>query len=244
MIDLEHVGKIFPGQATPAVGDLTFEVAEGEIAALVGPSGCGKSTTLRMINRLIEPTSGRITVAGRNVSEQKPAELRRSIGYVIQQVGLFPHRSIGHNIATVPELLGWDKKRIRDRIAELMDLVGLEPDLAFALSGRALGRPATTGGRRPCARGRSTGAPHGRAVRRGRPDRAAASPGRADPAATGIEEDDRVRDPRHRRSHPPRRPDGGAQRRRSARAVRRRRSTCSRHRRTISCSSSSAPTAG
>src|SRR6185369_13078089 len=94
MIELEHVAKIFPGQVTPAVGDLNLEVQEGEIAVLIGPSGCGKSTTLRMINRLIEPTSGRITVAGRDISAQKAHELRLSIGYVIQQVGLFPHRTI------------------------------------------------------------------------------------------------------------------------------------------------------
>ena len=130
MIELEHVAKIFPGQASPAVGDLSLEVQEGEIAVLIGPSGCGKSTTLRMINRLIEPTSGRITVAGRNIAEQKAHELRLSIGYVIQQVGLFPHRTIARNIATVPELLGWDKARTKRRVEELMDLVGLEPELA------------------------------------------------------------------------------------------------------------------
>jgi osmoprotectant transport system ATP-binding protein len=130
MIELEHVAKIFPGQVTPAVGDLSLEVQEGEIAVLIGPSGCGKSTTLRMINRLIEPTSGRITVAGRDIAQQKAHELRLSIGYVIQQVGLFPHRTIARNIATVPELLGWDRTRIKARIDELMDLVGLEPELA------------------------------------------------------------------------------------------------------------------
>ena len=130
MIELEHVKKIFPGQESPAVGDLSLEVQEGEIAVLIGPSGCGKSTTLRMINRLIEPTSGRITVAGRHIAEQKAHELRLSIGYVIQQVGLFPHRTIARNIATVPELLGWDRARVNARVDELMDLVGLEPDLA------------------------------------------------------------------------------------------------------------------
>ena len=139
MIELEHVGKIFPEQTTPAVSDLSFAVGEGEIAALVGPSGCGKSTTLRMINRLIEPTSGRITVAGRDISAQKPHELRLSIGYVIQQVGLFPHRTIGRNIATVPELLGWDKKRTHARVDELMDLVGLEPELASRYPGELSG---------------------------------------------------------------------------------------------------------
>jgi len=130
MINLEHVGKTFPGQAAPAVGDLSLEVLEGEIAVLIGPSGCGKSTTLRMINRLIEPSSGRITVAGKDVAEQKPHELRLAIGYVIQQVGLFPHRTIARNIATVPELLGWDRARISTRVEELMELVGLEGELA------------------------------------------------------------------------------------------------------------------
>jgi osmoprotectant transport system ATP-binding protein len=129
MIELEHVDKIFPGQAAPAVGDLSLDVPEGEIVVLIGPSGCGKSTTLRMINRLIEPTSGRITVAGKDVNAQKPHELRLAIGYVIQQVGLFPHRTIARNIATVPELLGWDRARVKARVEELMDLVGLEPEL-------------------------------------------------------------------------------------------------------------------
>ncbi len=130
MIKLEHVGKVFPGQAAPAVGDLSLEVFEGEIAVLIGPSGCGKSTTLRMINRLIEPTSGRITLDGRDVAAQKPHELRLAIGYVIQQVGLFPHRTIARNIATVTELLGWDRSRTRARVEELLDLVGLDADLA------------------------------------------------------------------------------------------------------------------
>src|SRR5260221_8697745 len=130
MIELEHVDKIFPGQAAPAVGDLSLDVPEGEIVVLIGPSGCGKSTTLRMINRLIEPTSGRITVAGRDIAEQKAHELRLSIGYVIQQVGLFPHRTSARNIATVPQLLGWDKTRTKERVEELMELVGLEPELA------------------------------------------------------------------------------------------------------------------
>jgi osmoprotectant transport system ATP-binding protein len=130
MINLERVAKVFPGQAGPAVGDLSLDVLEGEIAVLIGPSGCGKSTTLRMINRLIEPTSGRITVAGKDVAAQKPHELRLAIGYVIQQVGLFPHRTIARNIATVPELLGWDRARVNARVDELMELVGLEGELA------------------------------------------------------------------------------------------------------------------
>src|SRR4051794_8473584 len=123
MIHLDRVRKVFPGSATPAVTDLSLAVDEGEIVVLIGPSGCGKSTTLRMINRLIEPTSGSITVGGRDVAEEKPHELRLRIGYVIQQVGLFPHRTISQNIATVPQLLGWDRSRIEDRVAQLMELV-------------------------------------------------------------------------------------------------------------------------
>jgi osmoprotectant transport system ATP-binding protein len=130
MIKLEHVAKVFPGQAVPAVADLSLEVLEGEIAVLIGPSGCGKSTTLRMINRLIETSSGRITVAGRDIAAQKPHELRLAMGYVIQQVGLFPHRTIARNIATVPELLGWDRQRTNARVDELMALVGLDAELA------------------------------------------------------------------------------------------------------------------
>ena len=99
----------------------------GEICALVGPSGCGKTTTLKMVNRLVEPSSGRILLDGEDVGRRDPVELRRGIGYVIQQTGLFPHRTIGDNVATVPGLLGWDRKRIRTRVDELIELVGLEP---------------------------------------------------------------------------------------------------------------------
>lgn len=130
MIGLSHVRKVFPGSERPAVADLSLDVPEGEIATLVGPSGCGKSTTLRMINRLVEPTSGTITVGGRDVLEQAPHELRLGMGYVIQQVGLFPHRTVARNIATVAELLGWDKARTRARVEALINLVGLDQDLA------------------------------------------------------------------------------------------------------------------
>ena len=102
---------------------------QGSLTALVGPSGCGKTTTLKMINRLIEPTSGTIEVQGRRVLEMPVHELRRGIGYVIQQTGLFPHKTIAANIGTVPSLLGWDKSRVRERVAELVDLVGLDPEL-------------------------------------------------------------------------------------------------------------------
>lgn len=126
MIRLEKVGKRYP-DGTVAVNELSFDVQPGELAALVGPSGCGKTTTMRMINRLVEPTSGRILVAGRDVTTVDPVELRRSIGYVIQQVGLFPHQTVRRNVATVPSLSGWDKKRTRTRVDDLLDLVGLDP---------------------------------------------------------------------------------------------------------------------
>jgi osmoprotectant transport system ATP-binding protein len=129
MIRLDHVSKVFPGSDRPAVGDLSFEVPAGEIVVLVGPSGCGKTTTLKMINRLIEPTSGEIWIDGARATTQEPHVLRRKIGYVIQQIGLFPHRTIAQNIATVPQLLGWERGRIEARVAELIELVGLDRDV-------------------------------------------------------------------------------------------------------------------
>ncbi len=129
MIRLERVSKTFPGSDTPAVGELSFEVPRGEIVVLVGPSGCGKTTTLKMINRLVEPTSGEIWVDGELATAVEPHLLRRKIGYVIQQIGLFPHRTIAQNIATVPALLGWDETTTQRRVEELIELVGLEPDM-------------------------------------------------------------------------------------------------------------------
>ncbi|MCL3995622.1 betaine/proline/choline family ABC transporter ATP-binding protein [Streptomyces lavenduligriseus] len=126
MIRFEQVTKRYP-DGTTAVDDLSFEVAEGELVTLVGPSGCGKTTTMMMVNRLVEPTSGRILVDGRDVAGVDPVRLRRRIGYVIQQVGLFPHRTVLDNTATVPALLGWKRARARARAAELLDLVGLDP---------------------------------------------------------------------------------------------------------------------
>jgi len=125
-IRLEGLGKRYD-DGTVAVAALDLEVPRGELVCLVGPSGCGKTTTMKMINRLIEPTSGRIVLDGDDVTKVDPVELRRRIGYVIQQVGLFPHQKIWENIATVPRLLGWDKKRSRARADELLALVGLEP---------------------------------------------------------------------------------------------------------------------
>jgi osmoprotectant transport system ATP-binding protein len=127
MIHLDRVTKVYPGSKVPAVEELTLDIAEGEILVLVGPSGCGKSTTLRLINRMIEPSGGHIYFDGEDVTDVNPDLLRRRIGYVIQQIGLFPHHTIGENIATVPKMLGWDKKRITARVDELLDTVGLEP---------------------------------------------------------------------------------------------------------------------
>jgi osmoprotectant transport system ATP-binding protein len=129
VIVFEHVTKRYPG-GTVAVDDLSLEVPDGKIMILVGPSGCGKTTTLRMVNRLVEPTGGRILLDGRDVAQARPAALRRSIGYVIQQTGLFPHRTVEDNIATVPLLNGWRRARARARARELMDLVGLDAALA------------------------------------------------------------------------------------------------------------------
>ncbi|MFV0128500.1 ABC transporter ATP-binding protein [Streptomyces sp. HMX112] len=126
MIRFEHVTKRYP-DGTTAVDDLSFEVARGELVTLVGPSGCGKTTTMKMVNRLVEPTGGRVLVDGRDVSTVDPVLLRRRIGYVIQQVGLFPHRTVLENTATVPHLLGVKRARARARAAELLDLVGLDP---------------------------------------------------------------------------------------------------------------------
>jgi osmoprotectant transport system ATP-binding protein len=122
--------KRYPGSAKAAVEDLTLEVPAGEICVLVGPSGCGKTTAMRMVNRTVEITEGDIFIGEQSVRDRNPAQLRREIGYVIQQIGLFPHRTIAENIGAVPQLLGWDKERTAARSAELLALVGLDPDLA------------------------------------------------------------------------------------------------------------------
>lgn len=125
MIRLENLSKTFPGQDEAAVKDLSMDIYEGEIVVLVGPSGCGKTTTMKMINRIIEPTEGRIFLEDEDVTSVNPDNLRRRIGYVIQQIGLFPHMTIADNIATVPKMLGWDKQRISDRVDELLETVGI-----------------------------------------------------------------------------------------------------------------------
>lgn len=127
-IVLESVTKRYSGQRDAAVDDVSLTVPAGEIVVFVGPSGCGKTTTMRMINRLIEPSSGKITIGGKDALSIDPDELRRGIGYSIQQAGLFPHMTIAKNVATVPGLIKWDKKRITARVDEMLDLVGLDPD--------------------------------------------------------------------------------------------------------------------
>jgi osmoprotectant transport system ATP-binding protein len=126
-LEFRSVMKRYPGQREPAVENLSFTVPAGEICVLVGPSGCGKTTAMRMVNRMIDITEGDILLDGRSVKERRPAELRREIGYAIQQIGLFPHLTVSDNIATVPRLLGWDRQRIRARVDELLELVSLDP---------------------------------------------------------------------------------------------------------------------
>jgi osmoprotectant transport system ATP-binding protein len=128
-LELRNVSKTYPGSEEPAIRDLSLEVPAGEVCILVGPSGCGKTTAMRLVNRMIELSSGDILLDGRSVLDREPAALRREIGYAIQQIGLFPHQTVAENIATVPKLLGWAPPRIRARVEELLALVGLEPDL-------------------------------------------------------------------------------------------------------------------
>jgi len=128
MIRLERVTKIYPGSNVPAVNNVDLNVSEGEICVLIGSSGCGKTTLMRMMNRLIPITSGVIRIDGKNIMDMDVIVLRRSVGYAIQQIGLFPHMTVYDNIATVPRLLGWEKSRIDKRVDELLDLVNLEPD--------------------------------------------------------------------------------------------------------------------
>ncbi|MGH7686353.1 MAG: ABC transporter ATP-binding protein [Candidatus Dormibacteria bacterium] len=141
MITFDHVSKHYSSNdGGGAVHELSLEIPSGEIVVLVGPSGCGKTTSLKMINRLIEPTSGVISIDGEDTRKRDPNELRRSIGYVIQQIGLFPHRTVAQNVATVLHLLHWDKQRIDARVDELLELIGLPPkDYAKRLPGELSG---------------------------------------------------------------------------------------------------------
>jgi osmoprotectant transport system ATP-binding protein len=129
-IVFDRVTKRYPGRDEAAVNELSLTIPAGEICVLVGPSGAGKTTAMKMVNRLIEFDEGDITIDGTSIRDHDATELRRSIGYVIQQVGLFPHMTVADNVATVPRLLGWPRARTRERVAELLDLVGLEPEYA------------------------------------------------------------------------------------------------------------------
>ncbi|MQA35985.1 ATP-binding cassette domain-containing protein, partial [Modestobacter roseus] len=128
-IRLDGVTKRYPGQDRPAVDEVSLEIPAGETVMFVGPSGCGKTTLLKMLNRLIEPTGGTIHLGDEDVTRQDPDQLRRRIGYVIQAGGLFPHMTVGTNVGMVPRMLGWDKERVTARIDELLDLVGLDPEV-------------------------------------------------------------------------------------------------------------------
>jgi osmoprotectant transport system ATP-binding protein len=138
-IEFRDVVKRYPGADEAAVDHLSFEVPAGEICVLVGPSGCGKTTAMRMINRLIEMTSGDILLDGRSVKERKPAELRREVGYAIQQIGLFPHQTVAQNISTVPRLLGWDRARMDARVDELLELISLPREVRSRYPGELSG---------------------------------------------------------------------------------------------------------
>ena len=138
-IVFDRATKRYPGRPQPAVTELSLTIPAGEICVLVGPSGGGKTTAMKMVNRLISITEGDITIDGTSVRSLDLTELRRGIGYVIQQVGLFPHLSVGDNIGTVPKLLGWPKKQIRERVVELLELVGLEADDAKRYPGQLSG---------------------------------------------------------------------------------------------------------
>ena len=231
-VDFDHVSKSYekpknkkeaaklkdqPG----AVNDLSLAIPAGKICVLVGPSGCGKTTSLKMVNRLIEPTSGRILLDGADAAKRDVTELRREIGYVIQHRGLFPHQTIIENVGTVPRLLGWPEARRNARSEELMAIVGLDPArYARRYPEPALGRRAAARRRRPGPRRGSADHAHGRAVRGRRPDRSRAAPGRVPAPSGGDREDDPVRDPRHRRGDQDGRPRRGPPGRRPAGPVR------------------------
>jgi osmoprotectant transport system ATP-binding protein len=129
-LEFREATKTYPGATAPALCALSLEVPAGDLCVLIGPSGSGKTTAMRLVNRMIELTSGDVLLDGRSILSQPPAELRRGIGYAIQQIGLFPHQTVAENIATVPSLLGWERARVRARVAELLELVGLERDMA------------------------------------------------------------------------------------------------------------------
>lgn len=127
-VEFKHINKQFKNSAYPALDDVSVSIEEGEFVTILGSSGCGKTTMIKMINRLYEPDSGDIHLFGKNIRDENPVELRRKIGYVIQQVGLFPHMTVAENIATIPKILKWDKQRIKEETDRMLTLVQLDPD--------------------------------------------------------------------------------------------------------------------
>ena len=210
-----------PARTIAAVDGLSLVIPAGEIVMFVGPSGCGKTTSLKMINRLIEPTSGTIHIGDNDISGQSADQLRRHIGYVIQGGSLFPHMTVAKNIAIVPKMLGWEQDRIDEARRRAARAGQPRPgEVPRPLPARALRWPAAARRRRPRTGRRPAGDPDGRAVRRGRPDHPPAAAGRAalDPARAA--QDDRLRHPRHRRGDQARRPDPDPPGGRAGRAVR------------------------
>ena len=206
-VSYEGATKRYGGSETLAVDHLTLEVPAGEICVLVGPSGCGKTTAMRMVNRTVEMTEGDILVGGESVRDKDPAQLRREIGYVIQQIGLFPHRTIAENIGAVPQLLGWKKDRTAGAHDRAAGADRARPRARRALPGPALRRPAAARRRRPRARRRPAGDADGRALRGDRPDQPRAPAERIPPPAGAGPQDRPLRHPRHRRGDQDGRPD-------------------------------------
>ena len=220
MIEYQEATKRY-GAGPPALDSLSLEVPAGEACVLVGPSGGGKTTALKMVNRLVEPTSGRVLIDGNDVAASDPVALRRGIGYVIQQVGLFPHLDVAANVATVPRLLGWD--RAPDRCPRRRAARPRRPrpgDLPAPPARRALRRAAPAGGRGPGPGRRPADPADGRALRRRRSRHPGPAPGRVPSPPAAAPPDGGARHPRHRRGAAARRPPGGAGGRRPARAVR------------------------
>src|SRR4051794_12183149 len=145
-VEFDHAAKSYPGTAEPAIQDLSLEVVPGKLTIFIGPSGSGKTTAMRLVNRMLELTSGDVRVDGVSVRDRPAAELRRSIGYAIQQIGLFPHQTVAENVATVPQLLGGGARRPRARVAELLALVGLEQDMAKRYPAQLSGGQRQRGG--------------------------------------------------------------------------------------------------
>ena len=206
-IVFDRVTKRYAGREGAALEDLSFTIPAGTFCVLVGPSGGGKTTALKLVNRLIPFDEGDIRIDGRSIKELEPVELRRGIGYVIQQVGLFPHMTIGDNIATVPQLLGWPKATDPRADGGAPRAGRARAGGREALPGAALRRPAPAGRARPRPGRRPAGPPDGRALRRARPDHPRAAAGRAAPPAPRDGEDDHLRHPRHRRGDQDGRPD-------------------------------------